>query len=328
MKYRVAMIDYDYPSLDLIRDELAKWDCELDAKNCADKEEAKEFARTADGVICQKMIPVDGDFMDALENCKVICRTGIGLDPIDVAAATERGIPVVHVPSYCEDEVADHAMSLLLACARKVTVYDRSVKSGMWDFAVGAPIRRLSNCTLGLVGFGKIPRKVYPRAKGFGMKVIVSDPFVKPEDVTDYDLELVTFDELLAQSDFISLHCPLVDATKGMMNADAFAKMKNSAFLINTARGPLVNEGELAEALRSGQIAGAALDVRMSEPAEYPSPLNDLDNIILTPHAGYYSVESLELLQTLFARHAAEVLHGKKSPGLANPEVMEKADLK
>lgn len=328
MKYRVAMIDFDYPSLDLIRNELAKWDCELDAKNCADKAEAKAFARTADGVICQKMIPVDGDFMDALEKCRVICRTGIGLDPIDVAAATARGIPVVHVPSYCEAEVADHAMSLLLACARKVTVYDRAVKSGAWDFAVGAPIRRLSNCTLGLVGFGKIPREVHRRAKGFGMRVIASDPFVKQEDVADYDVKIVSFDDLLAQSDFISLHCPLVDATKGMMNAAAFAKMKRSAFLINTARGPLVNEQDLAAALGRGIIAGAALDVRTSEPAGFPHPFNGLDNIILTPHAGFYSVESLELLQVLFARYTAQVLNGLKPAGLANPKVLERLSLK
>ena len=198
-KYRVAMIDYDYPSLDIVRNELAKWDCELDAKQCVNMEEAKALAAEADGVICQKLGPVDGDFMDALRNCRVLARTGIGLDPIDVAAATERGIPVVHIPSYCENEVADHAMAMLLACARKITVYDRSVKSGVWDFAVGAPIRRLSNCTLGLVGFGKIPRKVYPRAKGFGMKVLASDPFVTADQVKDCDVELVSLDELLAE---------------------------------------------------------------------------------------------------------------------------------
>ena len=158
-KYRVAMIDYDYPSLDIARAELEKFGASLDARNCSTIEEAKALARTADGVIVQKLGPVDGDFMDALEKCRVLARTGIGLDPIDVAAATERGIPVVHVPSYCEDEVADHAMALLSACARKVTVYDRSVKSGAWDFAIGSPIRRLSSCTLGLVGLGKIPRK-------------------------------------------------------------------------------------------------------------------------------------------------------------------------
>jgi len=327
MKFRIAMIDYDYPSLDIVRNELAKWDCDLDAKQCADMEEAKALAADADGVICQKLGPVDGDFMDALGKCRVLARTGIGLDPIDVAAATARGIPVVHVPSYCEDEVADHAMALLLACARKIAVYDRSVKSGRWDFAVGAPIRRLGNCTLGLVGFGKIPRKVYPRAKGFGMTVLASDPFVTTDQVKDCDLELVSFGELLERSDFVSLHCPLVDATKGFMNAAAFAKMKKSAFLINTARGPLVNEDDLAVALKAREIAGAALDVRASEPPPPDSPLNDLENVILAPHAGYYSVESLELLQTLFARYTGQAVNGKKPDGLANPKVLERVSL-
>ncbi len=326
-KYRVAMIDYDYPSLDLVRNELAKWDCDLDAKNCANMDEAKALARTADGVICQKLGPVDGDFMDALEKCRVIGRTGIGLDPIDVAAATARNIPVVHVPSYCENEVADHAMALLLACARKIAIYDRSVKAGTWDFAVGAPIRRLSNCTLGLVGFGKIPRKMLPRGKGFGMRVIAYDPYVKPEQVKDMDVELVDLDTLLAESDFISLHCPLTDATKGMMNAAAFAKMKDTAFVINTARGPLIDEADLVAAAKSGAIAGAGIDVRSAEPPAYPNELSTLDNVILTPHAGFYSAESLELLQVLFARYTGMVVNGKKPAGLANPKVLENVKL-
>lgn len=322
MKYRVAMIDYDFPSLELVRRELEKFDADLDARNCATIEEAKEHARTADGVIVQKLGPADGNFMDAIENCKVLARTGIGLDPIDVAAATARGIPVVHVPSYCEDEVADHAMALVLACARKVPRYDRSVKSGTWDFAVGAPIRRLSNCTLGLVGFGKIPRKVLPRATGFGLTVIVCDPYLEEKQVEGLGVELVSFDELLARSDFVSLHAPLTDATRGLMCTESLGRMKSGAFLINTARGPLVNEAELVQALRSGAIAGAALDVREEEPPASISDLNSLGNVILTPHAGYYSVESLELLQTLFARYTGMVLAGEKPDGLANPEVL------
>ena len=321
-KYRVAMIDYDYPSLDIIRDELAKWDCALDAKHTTSKADAMEFARTADGIICQKDWPVDGEFMDALDKCKVIARTGIGLDPINVPDATERGIAVVYVPSYCEDEVADHAMALLLACARKVTVYDRAVKSGTWDFATGAPIRRLSECTLGLVGFGKIPRKVLPRAKGFGFKVIVHDPYVKADDVKGLDVELVSFDDLLQRSDFISVHAPLTDGTRHMMNAEAFGKMKKSAFLVNTSRGPLVDEAAIVEALKSGQIAGAALDVREEEPPKFPNPLSEISNVILAPHAGYYSVESLKLLQILFARYTGQFLNGERPDGLANPQVL------
>ena len=327
MKYRVAMIDYDYPSLDIVRDELARFDAQLDARNCASIEEAMEHARTADGVIVQKLGPVDGAFMDALQNCTVIGRTGIGLDPIDVAAATQRNIAVVYVPSYCEDEVADHAMALLLACARKVTLFNRSVRSGTWDFNVGAPIHRLSECTLGLVGFGKIPHKVLPRARGFGLKLIVHDPYIKPGQVADLDVELVSFDELLERSDFVSIHAPLSESTRHLMNAATFAKMKKGAFLINTSRGPLVNEADLLAALRSGEIAGAALDVREEEPPQYPNELSQLDNVILTPHAGYYSVESLEFLQTLFARYTGMVLAGRKPDGLANPEVLKNIHL-
>ena len=327
-KFRVAMIDYDYPSLDRARQELETFEALLDARNCSTIDEAIAFARHADGVIVQKLGPVDAVFMDPLEKCKVIARTGIGLDPIDVPAATERGICVVHVPGYCEEEVADHTLALLLACARKVPLYDQNVKAGTWDFNVGAPLHRLRGRTLGLIGFGKISRMVARRAQGFGLRVVVHDPYLDERQVEEFDVELVSFDALLERSDFVSLHAPLNDTSRGMMNSGALGKMKSDAFLINTARGPLVNESDLVEALRSGIIAGAALDVRSEEPPSSKSELCELDNVILTPHAAYYSVESLELLQTLFARYTGMVLVGKRPEGLANPEVLEKVTLR
>ena len=325
MRFRVALIDYDFPSLDLIREELARHDAQLDARNCATIREARDFARTADGVIIQKLGPIDGAFMDALEKCRVLARTGIGLDPIDVKAATERGLPVVHVPSYCEEEVADHVMAMLLSLARRLPVYNRSMRKGEWDFSVATPYRAIGGKTLGFVGFGKIPRRIAPRAKTFGLNLIACDPYLTHDHAKALGVELVTFDELLERSQYISIHAPLTDETLGMFNKDTFAKMQHGAILINTSRGPIVKESDLIEALRSGRLGGVGLDVREQEPPAFPNELNDFPNIVLTPHAAYYSAESIERLHTLFARYTGQLLNGIRPDGLANPEVLDPA---
>jgi D-3-phosphoglycerate dehydrogenase len=323
MKFRVAMIDYDYPSVDLVRDELARHDAELDARNCATIQEARDFAHSADGIIIQKLGPIDGAFMDALSKCRVLTRTGIGLDPIDVAAATERGLPVVHVPSYCEEEVADHVMAMLLCLARRLPVYNRSMRKGEWDFSVATPYCALGGKTLGFVGFGKIPRKIALRAKAFGLNLVAFDPYLTNGHAKALGVELVTFEGLLERSQYISIHAPLTDETRGMFNKETFAKMRHSAILINTSRGPIIKESDLIEALRSGRLGGVGLDVREQEPPAFPNELNDFPNIVLTPHAAYYSAESLDRLLTLFARYTGQVLNGIRPDGLANPEVMK-----
>jgi D-3-phosphoglycerate dehydrogenase len=201
-------------------------------------------------------------------------------------------------------------MALLLALARKVTLSNTLVQSGRWEVPPIVPLRRLEGQVLGLVGFGNIPRTLTPKAKSFGLKVLTYDPFVTPDVLAAAGVEGVSFDDLLARSDFISVHAPLQPATRGLMNAKAFAKMKKGAFLINTARGPLVDESALTAALDSGQLGGAALDVVAAEPLAKDSALLGRDNVILTPHTGFYSVEALEELQTKCASDVARVLSG------------------
>jgi D-3-phosphoglycerate dehydrogenase len=237
---------------------------------------------------------------------------GLGVDNIDLAAATALGITVTYVPDYCRREVSDHAMALLLALARKVTLSNALVQSGRWEIPPIVPLRRLEGQVLGLVGFGHIPRALAPKAKAFGLKVLAHDPHVPDDVVRSFDVQGTTLDDLLGRSDFISLHAPLLPTTRSFIGAAAFARVKRGAFLINTARGPLVDEPALIAALDSGQIGGAALDVVATEPLARDCPLIGRDNVILTPHTAFYSVEALEELQTKCAADVASVLCGEE----------------
>jgi D-3-phosphoglycerate dehydrogenase len=247
-----------------------------------------------------------------LTRCRAIGRFGLGVDNIDVPAAAARGIVVTYVPDYCMQEVSDHAMALLLALARKVPFSNKLVQAGRWEMPAVAPLRRLEGQVLGLIGFGNIPRAVAPKARAFGLKVVAHDPYAPKEVFTAAGVDSVSFDDLLARSDFISVHAPLLPATRGLVNATAFAKMKKGALIVNTARGPLIDEPALVAALDSGHLGGAALDVVTTEPLAKDSPLIGRDNVILTPHTAFYSVEALEELQTKCASDVARVLSGEK----------------
>jgi D-3-phosphoglycerate dehydrogenase len=253
------------------------------------------------------------DILLQLTKCKAIGRFGLGVDNIDLLTAKEKGIAVNYVPDYCIREVSDHAMALLLALIRKIPLANRLVQAGRWEMPAVVPIRRLEGTVLGLIGFGHIPRLVMPKAQAFGMKVIAYDPFVKPEQFKALNVEGVDFDTLLKNSDYISVHAPLLPATRGMLNADAFAKTKKGVYIVNTARGPLIDEPALVAALDAKQVGGAALDVVATEPLAKDSPLLGRDNVIVTPHTGFYSVEALEELQTKCAADVARVLSGEKA---------------
>jgi D-3-phosphoglycerate dehydrogenase / 2-oxoglutarate reductase len=217
------------------------------------------------------------------------------------------------VPDYCIREVSDHAMALLLALIRKIPLSNKLVQSGRWEMPAVVPIRRIEGTVLGLIGFGNIPRLVAPKAQAFGIKVIAYDPFAKPEIFKAAKVESVDFDTLLKTADYISVHAPLLPATRGMMNADAFGKMKKGAYLVNTARGPLIDEPALIAALDSGQLGGAGLDVVAAEPLAKDSKLLSRDNVIISPHTGFYSIEALTELQTKCAADVARVLSGQKA---------------
>ncbi len=308
----IAITDSPFPSLDPAKTALARLDPEYRMAKSMSAEDILAVARDADAILVT-YARLPGTLLRQLEHCKAIGRFGLGVDNIDLPAATELGIKVNYVPDYCLREVSDHAMALLLALARKVTLANKLVQSGRWELPPIVPLRRLEGQVLGLVGFGNIPRTLVPKAKAFGFNVITYDPYVSTDALASTGVESVSFDDLLKRSDFISVHAPLQPATRGLMNAKAFAKMKKGAYLINTARGPLVDEAALVDALDSGHLGGAALDVVTTEPLAKDSPLIGRDNVILTPHTAFYSVEALEELQTKCATDVARVLSGEKA---------------
>jgi len=308
----IAITDSPFPSLDPAKTALARLSPEYRMAKSPSADDILAVARDADAILVT-YAKLPGDLLRQLKRCKAIGRFGLGVDNIDLPAAKELGIAVNYVPDYCLREVSDHAMALLLALARKVPFSNKLVQSGRWEVPPIVPLRRLDGQVLGLVGFGHIPRALAPKAKSFGLKVLAHDPYVKPDVFAAAGVEGVSFDDLLARSDFISVHAPLTPQTRGLMNAAAFAKAKKGALLINTARGPLVDEAALVAALDSGQLGGAALDVVTTEPLPKGSPLLGRDNLILTPHTGFYSIEALEELQTKCASDVARVLSGEKA---------------
>ncbi len=306
----IAVTDSPFPNLDPAIAALARIDPELRMAKSASADDILDVAREADAVLVT-YAKMPGELLNELKRCKVIGRFGLGVDNIDIPAAARLGITVTYVPDYCLREVSDHAMALLLALARKIPLSNRLVQSGRWEVPPIVPLRRLEGQVLGLVGFGNIPRALAPKAKAFGLAVIAHDPYVSVDAMQTLGVQSTSFEDLLSRADFVSLHAPLSPATRSLMNAAAFASMKKGAFLVNTARGPLVDETALAAALDSGHLAGAALDVVAVEPLTKDSPLLDRDNVILTPHTAFYSVEALEELQTKCAGDVARVLSGE-----------------
>jgi len=308
----IAVTDSPFPSLDPAKAALARLDPDIRMAKSPAAEDILAVARDADAVLVT-YARLPGELLRQLKRCKAIGRFGLGVDNIDLVTAKELGIAVNYVPDYCLREVSDHAMALLLALARKITFSNKLVQSGRWEVPPIVPLRRIEGRVLGLIGFGNIPRALAPKAQAFGLKVITHDPYVGKDVLKKAKVEGVSFDDLLARSDFISVHAPLTPATRGLINAAAFSKMKHGALLINTARGPLIEEGALAMALDSGRIGGAALDVVATEPLAKDSLLLGRDNVILTPHTAFYSVEALEELQTKCASDVRRVLSGEQA---------------
>jgi D-3-phosphoglycerate dehydrogenase len=287
-----------------------------------------ELTQDADAII-NVYIPVTAKVINSLKHCQVIVRRGIGYDNVDVGAATARGIPVANVLDYCIEEVADHTMALLLSTARRVVIGTDQISSGGWNFKDLLPVPALKDCTLGLVGFGKIPRAVAQRARCFGLNIQTSDPFIPAKVAEERGVKLVSLEELLKSSDFISVHAPLNNQTRGMISKREFALMKASAVLINTARGPVVDEEALIEALENRRIAFAALDVMTKEPPTPDNPLRRMKNVILTPHLAWYSEHSARLAGEKAAQDIVRVFKGYFPKYLVNVEVRKiRPDLK
>ena len=318
--FHVTVSDSVFPNLDPARQVLATIGAELRMADTPTPEGIVAAAAASDGLLVT-YAKITADMIRNMPKCRVISRFGIGVDNVDIGAATASSIVVTKVPDYCIDEVSDHAMALLLAIVRKIPSSSARTHGGRWEMKAVVPIHRLRGSVLGLAGFGRIPQLVVPKAQAFGMKVVAYDPFVPADVFSKAGVERVDLPALLATSDYISVHTPLTPETKSLFNRETFGQMKRGAYIVNTARGPIIDESALAEALDSGQIAGAALDVMTQEPPP-SSPLFGRDNVIITPHTSFYSEESLVELQVKAAQEVVAVLSGRAPRNPVNPEVL------
>ena len=317
---RVLVTDYAWPSLERERDVLDAVGAELVAAETGDEAELVELARDADAILTNwKRVPPAA--LDAAPRCLVVSRYGVGVDNIPVEHATRLGILVANVPDFCVDEASDHALALVLACARRIVAFARSTQAGGWDLQLGFGIRRLRGQTLGLIGYGSIAKALVPKALALGLRVVASTPRLadgrEPNGVeTTNDLG-----RLLRESDFVSLHAPATPQTRDLIGERELRTMKPTAWLVNTARGALVDEEALDRALAERWIAGAALDVLCEEPPAPGHPLLARDNVIVTPHAAFYSEESIADVATRAAENVRSVLRGDVPATVVNSDV-------
>ncbi len=309
-KPKVVITDYYYESIHQEAAVMAEMGAELLDYHCQTEDEVIAVASDCDALICQ-FAPITRRVIESLTRCRIIVRYAIGVDNIDVAAAEEHGIYVCNVPDYGIDEVSNHAIALLLDCAKKLTYLAGQVKQGNCSYTIVKPLFRMEGKTLGLMGFGRIPRLVAKKMAGFGVHIIAYDPMMNEEQARELGVTPVSFDQLLRESDYLSVHCPLTADTHHLFNESAFRAMKPTAIFINTARGGVVKEEDLIRALEQGEIAMAGIDVTETEPIPVGHPLLKLDNAVVTPHAAWYSEEAVQSLQLKAAQEAARVLMGQ-----------------
>ena len=323
VKAKVVLTDYVWESLDVEKKTLAGL-ADLVAMQTKKPDEFLAQARDCDAMLNTYAGPITAEVMAQMPKCKIIARYGIGVDTIDLDAATQAGIIVTNNPTYCIEEVAEHTMALLLTAARKIAFYDRMVRAGRWEVPPGKPMFRLAGSTLGLVGFGNIARQVAIRAAAFGMRVLFCDPFIKAGQF-DTPGEKMEFSALLAEADYVSLHPPLMPQTRQMINDDAFSRMKPNAILINCARGPIVDTDALVRALDAKKIAGCALDTTDPEPLPNPHPLRGRENVIINPHTAWYSEQAMVGLQAGAPGEVRRVLSGEWPINVVNRAVKGKS---
>jgi D-3-phosphoglycerate dehydrogenase len=323
MTWKVLITDHVWPTTDPEREVLEAGGAEVIVSPNGDEATLIELAYDAEAIMTC-FAQVTENVVRAADRCKVIGRFGVGVDNIAVDTATELGIAVTYVPDYCVDEVSDHVMALLHAWNRKVVLFDRSVKERGWGSqALNMRMMRLRGKTIGIVGFGRIGQAVASKARAFGMRVLGTDPVVSLATVESFGGSLVDLATLLGESDFVSLHAPLTNETRNLIGAAELALMKPEAFLINAARGPLIDEDALLKALRDGSIAGAGLDVMVDNIPPIDHPLLSLDNIIITPHVAFFSQESTLELEQRAAAEVVSVMQGIMPDNLVNPAVLQ-----
>ena len=318
-KAKVVLTDYVWESLD-VEDEILGALADIVPLQITDPEAFFPEATDCDALLNTYGGPITAEVMAKMPTCKIIARYGIGVDTIDLEAATAAGIIVTNNPTYCVEEVAEHTLAMLLTSARKIAFYDRLVRSGRWEVPPGKPMFRMAGATVGLVGFGNIARRVAKGAAGLDMRVLYSDPFVE-QGQFDAPGDKVEFEDLLRQSDYLCVHAPLTPQTRGMLSTDAFAEMKNSAVVVNCSRGPIIDTAALIQALDDGQIAGCALDTTDPEPLPEDHTLRNRENVIVNPHAAWYSEQAMEGLQRGAPNEVRRVLEGEWPVNVVNRAV-------
>ncbi|MFQ5733253.1 MAG: C-terminal binding protein [Planctomycetaceae bacterium] len=316
-RFRVLLTDRALPDCEVERRILSAIDAEIVEAPTDDEATLVALAGDCDA-IATCWARVTARVIRAAGRCRLIARYGVGLDNICVETATESGIPVTCVPDYCVAEVAEHTLALLLSLVRRTTLFDARAKRGDFERRVDPPMRRLEGQTLGLVGFGRIGQSVFRRAEAFGLNVVATSA---SGDDHGENCRMILLNDLLRQSDVVSLHCPLQDDTRRLIGASQLSRMKSTAFLINTARGGLVDRDALWTAICNRRLAGAALDVFDPEPPDLSHPLFSDERVIVSPHAAFLSADSLRELRTRTARQIADVLQRRRPEHLVNPEV-------
>ncbi len=306
--FRVLMTDTIFPDTTIEQEELRRIDAEFVLASASDPETLKREGRDCDAAI-NVYAQLGADILGAWERCKVIVRTGIGFNTIDLEAAAARRIMVANVPDYCMDEVADHTVALFLACVRRIPRLHASVKSGQWSVDLAKPAPRLQGKRYGLFGFGNIAQRVARRVQAFGLQVMAFDPYVPAELFAAQQVaRAASLDALLGAVDYLSVHAPLTEETRGILNAARLKLLKPTVVVVNTSRGPLINEADLLAALRDGTIAGAGLDVLADEPPSFPLALAAMDNVVLTPHTAWYSDDAMPELRRKASAEVARAL--------------------
>jgi D-3-phosphoglycerate dehydrogenase / 2-oxoglutarate reductase len=313
---RAAVTDHVFPSLDLQRRILEDAGFRLDEIHpvCKTEDDVIQRCSAADVLLVQ-WAPITRRVLEALPNVKCLVRYGIGVDNIDLKAAKDLGRTVANVPNYCFEEVSNHAIAMILSLGRRIPHDHQQIVRGGWGIKQFLPIPAFSDLTLGLLGFGSIARRVADKAKQFGLRVIASDPFAKESEFQQRNVERVDFETFLKTADIVSLHCPLVPETRHIIRRETIDLLKPGSIIINTSRGGLINEDDLARALNDGKIVGAGLDVFEHEPLNPDNPLRKLSNVILTSHAASVSESARRQLQTLAAENARDFLMHKRPEG-------------
>jgi D-3-phosphoglycerate dehydrogenase len=321
-KLKVVITDHRFANIEIQQKVLSEIEAQLVVGQAKSEDEIIEISRDAHGILVARS-NISAKIIHALENCKVMVRYGVGVDNIDVPAATQKGIMVSNVLDYCVDEVADHALALILSLARKIVFSARRVQAGEWTIQNLKPLKRLCGQTVGVVGYGRIGKLLAKKASAVGFKVLAHDPFVGAAGSEADAVTFVPLETILRESDFVSLHTPLTEDTAGMIAKKQLDRMKDSACLVNVSRGALVDEAALIAALEENRIAGAGLDVLVEESANPDHPLQKMEQVIVTSHTAFYSEEAIQDLQRKAAQKVVTALSGQIPEPLVNPEVLK-----